>query len=223
MTRSPWFLLAAVILAACGGSGADVLRSNDSQVEQSDPTEVPTSDPDVTLIPLTQTPTSVTTALPTTSTATAPTTTAAPELREQVCMMSDYDGNCALPLDIYEDAGCPRITADDLMSYPVRIAVMPCEYGFWVMIAELELARRGYAVTADGYYSSFEVPAVQRAQTDGGVEADGQIGPATWNAVMEAYQCDAPLSIRYDLLVDDDCFYDSNGDGMWAPGDLIPD
>jgi Putative peptidoglycan binding domain len=222
MKRLPLIAAAVLTFAGCGSGSPTFLSTS------SNPASAPTESlaTESSMIPTTiaeLTPSSTApVAAPPTSTAAAPTTTVSRNVRATVCLYS-YDGQCYETLEILDDPGCPQIKEDELSPNPVRIAVMPCEYGFWVRVAETELARQRYNVTPDGYYSSAEVDAVKLAQYDRGVEADGEIGPATWNAVMDAYQCDAPLSIRISLLNDDDCYVDVNGDGMWAPGDLIPD
>lgn len=121
----------------------------------------------------------------------------------------------------FNDAGCPNPKADD--TFATRTAILPCEYGYWVYLAESELARQGYPVRADGYYSSAEIPVVKEAQDDWGVEADGQIGPATWTTVMDGLRCDAPVAIQPPILQSMGCSADSNSDGYYDPGDYIPD
>ena len=200
-------------LVACGG-GSSSLTSTATGTDAADSTtQAPTPS-----TPVGGTPTTSPSIAATTIAATATTT---PTILSTECLLSVGEGQCAQELALYADDGCPNPKADDLNA--TRTAILPCEYGFWVLMAEEELARQGYAVTADGYYSSGEIPAVKKAQADGGVDADGQIGPATWQAVMVGLHCDAPDDIKAPILQGDSCWGDINGDGMYDPGDLIPD
>lgn len=200
-------------LVACGGGSSSIT----SKSVGTEAVQATTQSPE-TAAPAGNT-TTISPSAPSTTTPAAPTT--APKVLSTECLLAIGENECAQTLTLYEDAGCPNPKADDINA--TRTAIMPCEYGYWVVIAEQELARQGYAVTADGYYSSTEIPAVQQAQSDAGVEADGQIGPATWRAVMVGLHCDAPDAIKAPILQGEMCWGDMNGDGMYDPGDLIPD
>ena len=201
-----------VALVSCGG---DSSSSETSGGDTAVTTETASADPTTTV---------ASDASGSTTSLAAPSTTAttlAPKVLRTECLLPLGESDCMKEVELFEDAGCPNPKADDLMA--TRTAILPCEYGFWVLMAEDELARQGYAVSADGYYSSTEIPAVKKAQADAGVEADGQIGPATWDAVMIGLHCDAPADVRAPILEGDLCWGDMNGNRMYDPGDMLPD
>lgn len=197
------------ILASCGGD-------SDSSTD----TVAPVADATTTMAPATSAPaeTAPTTVIATTTTVPADTTVISFE-----CQLGASYATCAPELTLKNDAtGCPTPKPDN--ANPTNISILPCEYGFWVLMAEEELARQGYAVIADGYYASTEVAEVKRAQTVHGVAVDGQIGPTSWTAIMAGFDCSAPDAEQAPILQGtDECFGDSNGDGFYSPGDMIPD
>ncbi|WP_189520678.1 peptidoglycan-binding protein [Streptomyces sindenensis] len=60
----------------------------------------------------------------------------------------------------------------------------PGASGATVVVIQHLMTRRGYALVADGQYGSVSVAAVKRFQSSKGLVADGQVGPATWPALV---------------------------------------
>jgi peptidoglycan hydrolase-like protein with peptidoglycan-binding domain len=195
------------ILASCGGD-------SDSSTE----TAAPVADVTTTMAPATTVPAETTPTTVSATTVPADTTVISFE-----CQLGAPYSTCAPELTPKNDAtGCPTPKPDN--ANPTTISILPCEYGFWVLMAEEELVRQGYAVIADGYYASTEVAEVKRAQTVHGVAVDGQIGPSSWVAIMAGFDCSASDAEQAPLLQGtDECFGDLNGDGFYSPGDMIPD
>ncbi|MER5391923.1 peptidoglycan-binding protein [Saccharopolyspora sp. NPDC002686] len=75
------------------------------------------------------------------------------------------------------DGGWPRID--------------PGAGGATVAVIQHLMTQHGHALPADGKYDSAAVDAVKRFQEAEGLEADGQVGPATWPKLVYALKQDA--------------------------------
>ncbi|WP_405438845.1 peptidoglycan-binding protein [Streptomyces anulatus] len=60
----------------------------------------------------------------------------------------------------------------------------PGASGATVVVIQHLMSRRGHELAADGQYGSVSVEAVKRFQRSKGLVADGQVGPATWPALV---------------------------------------
>ncbi len=60
----------------------------------------------------------------------------------------------------------------------------PGASGATVVVIQHLMSRRGHGLAADGKYGSVSVEAVKRFQRSKGLVADGQVGPATWPALV---------------------------------------
>jgi hypothetical protein len=118
--------------------------------------------------------------------------------------------------------GTEECRLDDIVDN-MRFPLEPCQYGYWMLEFEEDLFADGFAVQVDGFYLPSEVATVTRAQQLAGLEADGRIGPATWERFVEYSVCMDSIGIGgmpNDFV---SCDYDINGDGLYGPGDIIPD
>ncbi|MFJ6808843.1 peptidoglycan-binding protein [Streptomyces anulatus] len=60
----------------------------------------------------------------------------------------------------------------------------PGASGATVVVIQHLMSRRGHGLAVDGKYGSVSVEAVKRFQRSKGLVADGQVGPATWPALV---------------------------------------
>jgi len=134
-----------------------------------------------------------------------------------VCLQQDENG-CQWELQLPYDPGCNAQTPSSEREF----ALLPCEYSYWIGFLESRLSTLGARVLKDGYYASDEIDIIKWAQGQLGVGNDGLIGSKTWRAAfsdIDCYQFDPntgePASMQ-------DCYNDTNGDGMYGPGDQIP-
>jgi len=123
-----------------------------------------------------------------------------------VCMEHVMDQGCQLETIIKYDSRCE---IDPV--WTLAFSLEKCEYGGWVLMAELRLVELGYSVIADGYYDPGEVPTIVAFQNQNGLDADGYIGRGTWSAIFPDLVCTA---VQY-------CD-DINDDGVFGPGDIFP-
>ena len=193
--------IALVAVASCtsNSSYGDRLKRPDPEVVV---TEAPTSAPE-------------TTSTPTIPTTPPPTTIAAPKV---VCLQSIGE-SCAWELTLPDDPGCNAQTPSSEREF----ALLPCEYSFWIGFLETKLTTLGVRISKDGYYASNEIELIKGIQRKLGVGDDGLIGPRTWRAAFSDIDC---YQFNYDSGEPGwmyDCYYDYNADGMYGPGDPIPD
>lgn len=127
-----------------------------------------------------------------------------------VCIESVGE-SCGFESVIRFDARC-RVDP----SYATAFSLEPCEYGWWVAYAEQRLSSRGFAVTVDGYYDHDERDAVVGFQRAAGLDADAFIGPATWRALFPD-QRTCPVGDGTVWVCGD-----TNEDGIFGPGDIVP-
>ena len=150
-----------------------------------------------------------------------PATTLAPTAISQpriVCHQF-YGGDCAWELTLPDDPGCNAQTASSEREF----ALLPCGYSYWIGFLETKLTTLGVRISKDGYYASDEIELIKSIQRKIGVGDDGLIGPRTWRAVfsdIDCYQFDRDSGEPSSMY---DCYADVNGDGMFGPGDIIPD
>jgi hypothetical protein len=159
---------------------------------------------------------------------TAPTATSAPNIPapppttifvpKVVCLQSIGE-SCAWELRLPDDPGCNAQTPSSEREF----ALVPCEYSYWIGFLETKLTTLGVRVDKDGYYASNEIDLIKGIQRKLGVGDDGLIGGKTWRAVFSDIDC-------YQFNFDSgepgwmyDCYNDYNADGMYGPGDPIPD
>ena len=121
---------------------------------------------------------------------------------------------CQQEVYIEPSDACPDPVRND-SRFPIR----PCQYGTWMLYFEQSISDLGYAVDADGYYDSNEVPTIRQLQRDFGLDPDGLIGPRTWGATQPYWVC-TPEDRSLDIP--GPCTDDHNGDGVYGPGDIIP-
>lgn len=107
----------------------------------------------------------------------------------------------------------PSCTFDPI--YVLGFSLEACEISWWIAYAERELSSQGFDMIFDGYYSPDEVSAVKKFQQANGLEADGYIGPATWRALFPDQQLCSPAP-------DEWVCGDTNEDGVFGPGDIVP-
>lgn len=135
----------------------------------------------------------------------------------EACIV-DAPIGCLATVFVYtEDCTLDEIIIGD------RFPLARCQYGHWVREFEQDLFDDGFAVDPDGFYLPSETAVVARAQLLAGLDSDGLIGPATWARFVEYAQCSDTLEVGgmpNDIV---SCEYDMNGDGLYGPGDIVPD
>lgn len=134
-----------------------------------------------------------------------------------VCLQTN-GVDCIWELTLPEDAGCNAQTPSSEKDF----ALLPCEYSYWIGYLESRLTTLGARVSKDGYYASNEIDIIKGAQRRLGVGDDGLIGTKTWRAAFSEIDCfqfnpstGEPSSMQ-------DCYNDTNSDGMYGPGDEVP-
>ena len=134
-----------------------------------------------------------------------------------VCLQSNGT-DCIWELTLPDDAGCNAQTPSSENDF----ALLPCEYSYWIGYLESRLTTLGARVSKDGYYASNEIDIIKGAQRRLGVGDDGLIGTKTWRAAFSEIDCfqfnpstGEPSSMQA-------CYNDTNGDGMYGPGDEVP-
>lgn len=134
-----------------------------------------------------------------------------------VCLQSNSEG-CVWELSLPDDPGCNAQTPSSEKDF----ALLPCEYSFWIGYLESRLTTLGTRISKDGYYASDEIDLIKGAQRRLGVGDDGLIGSKTWRAAFSEIDCfqfdpstGEPSSMQ-------DCYNDTNGDGLYGPGDEVP-
>jgi hypothetical protein len=130
-----------------------------------------------------------------------------------------FDSFCTNYLNAYEcDSYGYLFPTEECANYrppsDQKLPLKKCDYGLWVarlMTALDEIdGNSSEANTESALYDSALEERVRVLQTARGLEADGLAGSNTWRELFGAISPDME-------------FYDSNGDGMFSPGDMIPD
>lgn len=135
----------------------------------------------------------------------------------EACIV-DTPSGCATDLFVYtQDCALEEIIQID------KFPISRCGYGYWVLSFEREIYAQGFAVDVDGFLLPSDVRIIENAQALAGLSPDGRIGPDTWRRFVRNAECWPVSRIGGPPNNRVSCEYDSNGDGLYGPGDFIPD
>ena len=136
----------------------------------------------------------------------------------EACIWSAGE-TCAQKMFVASTEDCTLESIVDNQLFPLE----ECQYGYWMYEFEENLFADGFALQVDGFYLPSEVETVKRAQKLAGLVADGRIGPSTWERFVDFSVCMDTIGVGgmpNDFV---SCDYDLNADGLYGPGDIIPD
>jgi hypothetical protein len=130
------------------------------------------------------------------------------------CLEFVIDDGCQRAVQITPSDECPNPVRND-SQFPLR----QCQYGIWILYFELSVSELGYGLVADGYYDASEITIIKQLQRDFKLNPDGLIGPRTWGAAQPFSVCTPQARA---LSETGSCTEDSNNDGVYGPGDIVP-